>query len=345
MTDDVAQTPELARGRQGWTWWQRAMFRFAFLFWGRFCLRSGILSQVFWWIPGLERWVLRWPEYAINWPTDVLGSYFTTHVFHLTGEAATRHPSGSGDTAQDWVDMLALLVCAVAGSLLWTAISEWRGRRKEYRTLYAWLRLAIRLVLASILLGYGFSKIFDLQFPPPAAGVLQEPYGQSSPMGLLWTFMGFSTPYVIFAGLAEAIPGVLLLFRRTATLGALAACAVLLNVLNFCYDVPVKLYSTLYLLMALFLLLPDAGPMWRFFVLRRDSRIAGVSLLPAEPPGFRIAAYVLQLLVVGHMLYASVNGGYTMWRKRGAPTAISAQAGGMNGTGIDGSWIVDSSSG
>jgi len=48
--------------------------------------------------------------------------------------------------------------------------------------------------------------------------------------------------------------GMLLLFRRTVTLGAIASAAALLNIvlLNFCYDVPVKLYSAHLLLMALF---------------------------------------------------------------------------------------------
>ncbi len=255
--------------------------------------------------------MFRWPEYVVNWPTDVLDSYFTTHIFHLTGEAATRHPSGSGDTAQDWVDMLALAGLRGCGFAGVDGDLRVAGTPKRVPD-------ALCVVAAGDAAGFGqhsvglwLLEVFDLQFPPPTAGVLLEPYGQSSPMGLLWTFMGFSAPYVIFAGVAEAIAGVLLLFRRTSTLGALAACTVLLNIvmLNFCYDVPVKLYSTVYLLMALFLLVPDVAPMWRFFVLRRDSRIAGVSLLPAEPPGLRIAAYVLQLLVVGHILYASVNGG------------------------------------
>jgi hypothetical protein len=46
------------------------------------------------------------------------------------------------------------------------------------------------------------------------------------------------------------------------------AVAVMLNValLNFCYDVPVKLYSSLYVLMALFLLLPDVPALFQFFL-------------------------------------------------------------------------------
>ena len=67
-------------------------------------------------------------------------------------------------------------------------------------------------------------------------------------MGALWWFMGASIPYIIFAGAAEVLGGLLLVLRRTAALGALVAFAVMVNVmmLNYCYDAPVKLYSTIW---------------------------------------------------------------------------------------------------
>jgi hypothetical protein len=77
-------------------------------------------------------------------------------------------------------------------------------------------------------------------------------------MGLLWTFMGHSSAYLAFTGAAEALAGALVLFRRTALLGALLSVAVLAHVvaLNFCFDVPVKIFSAHLLAMALFLVLP-----------------------------------------------------------------------------------------
>ena len=65
-------------------------------------------------------------------------------------------------------------------------------------------------------------------------------------MGLLWTFMGASAPYQMLAGLAEVTCGMLLFWRRSRLLGALLAIGVMGNVvaLNYCYDVPVKLFST-----------------------------------------------------------------------------------------------------
>lgn len=70
--------------------------------------------------------------------------------------------------------------------------------------------------------------------------------------------MGYSRTYTIFAGAGEVIGGVLLFFRRTTTLGALILCGVLANVvaLNFSYGIPVKIFSSLLLLLAYFWSLP-----------------------------------------------------------------------------------------
>jgi hypothetical protein len=86
-----------------------------------------------------------------------------------------------------------------------------------------------------------------------------ETYGESSPFAIAWTFMGSSTAYAVISGAAETLGGALLLFRRTTTLGAMLVGAVMSNVvlLNFCYDVPVKIHSSHLLLMAAFLLWPD----------------------------------------------------------------------------------------
>ena len=71
-------------------------------------------------------------------------------------------------------------------------------------------------------------------------------------MGVLWSFMGASVPYIIFSGACEVAGGLLVLFRRTTTFGALVNITVMANVvaLNFFYGVPVKLYSANILLMA-----------------------------------------------------------------------------------------------
>jgi hypothetical protein len=99
-------------------------------------------------------------------------------------------------------------------------------------------------------------------------------------MGLLWTFMGASEGYNLFTGMGELVGGLLLTTRRTTLLGALVAFGVMSHVvaLNFCYDVPVKLYSAHLLLMAVFLLVPDLGRLADLLLLNRP--VAAAPLRP-----------------------------------------------------------------
>jgi hypothetical protein len=129
----------------------------------------------------------------------------------------------------------------------------------------------LRYYLAFTLVGYGFAKVFKTQFPFPSTYRLYQTYGDSSPMGLLWTFMGYSTVYNIFTGLGEVIGGFLLFFKRTRLVGALIGIAVMSHVviLNFAYDVPVKLFSSHLLVFTIFIILPDVKRLLHFFLLNK----------------------------------------------------------------------------
>lgn len=236
------------------------------------------------------------------------------HVFHLSGAVTQYHPTGSGDTTLDYIRVFCYAVLAALGAVIWSILD-----RKERRSqiLYPWIRLIVRFYLASILLFYGFSKVLPLQFPAPDFTRLSETFGEASPMGLLWAFMGASPPYEIFSGLAEVIPGLLLLFRRTTTVGALIAAAVITNIvaLNFCFDVPVKLFSSHLLLMALFLLIADTVPLWRFFILRRFAHLQSICIPRLEHRALRTTAIVLQILVIGSILYSATSPNYARYKK------------------------------
>jgi ABC-type cobalt transport system substrate-binding protein len=118
-------------------------------------------------------------------------------------------------------------------------------------------------------------------------------------MGLLWTFMGASLAYNVFTGIAEMLGGALLTMRRTTLLGALISAGVMANIvmLNFSYDVPVKLYSSHLLAMAIFLALPDARRLFDFFVRNRPVEPARVEAVFDSRRGHR-AALVLRTLFV-----------------------------------------------
>ena len=174
----------------------------------------------------------------------------------LFGAGPSATFTGSGDTSWSWTQLVLLLGLSLAAALVWTI---WDRRTNDPR-LARFLHTYVRFALGYVMLVYGTSKVIPNQFPAPSLDRLIQPFGNASPMGILWTFMGASVPYVIFTGLGEMLGGLLLTMRRTALIGALVSAGVMTQVavLNFCYDVPVKIYSTLLLFEALVIIAYDA---------------------------------------------------------------------------------------
>jgi hypothetical protein len=187
---------------------------------------------------------------------------------HIFGVTITVRPNGSGDTTYNYVQVFCFFVLAVIGAGLWSLLDR---RRPSYPRLYHWLTVYVRFYLASTMIVYGAVKVIKSQFPDPSLDRLVQPFGDASPMGLLWTFMGASASYNVFSGAGEMLGGLLLTTRRTTLLGALVSIGVMGNVvlLNFSYDVPVKLFSLHLLGMAVFLCLPDLRRLASFLVLNR----------------------------------------------------------------------------
>ena len=290
-----------ASGRQ-WSFAALIGFRLAFCYWLLYCLPGPIIEA----LPG--GFYLARP-YLTLWHR--ITPWVAQHVFHLSGMRVTYFLTGSGDTTLDYVQNFLFAVIAILATLVWSLLDR---RRKEYGTLYVWLRILVRFTLALILFGYGLSKVIPSQFRPPSAAWLMETYGESSPMHLLWAFMGASMPYTIFSGVAETTAALLLLFRRTALLGALVAAGVLLNIvmLNFCYDVPVKIYSTNLLLMAVFLLLPDASRLANVFLLNRASPPAELSRPQWPRQWMRITARIVWPVLV---VFFVAMGTWAHWKR------------------------------
>jgi hypothetical protein len=229
----------------------------------------------------------------------------------------TIQQTGSGDTMRAYVGCLCAAVisglCAVMWSGLVPVLSLRKPAWKADAALGGLVRILVRFFLIDMLFGYGFAKIFAMQFPAPDSYRFNQHLGDMSPMGLLWTFMGYSTPFQIFTGAVEVLGGLLLVSRRTTFLGALVTATAMAHVLalNLCFDVPVKLYSFHYLLMAVFLAAPDLPRLAKVIVLGRalDAR-------PFQPlfqkVAFERSAIVIRTLLVAGMLYAQIKSGSRM---------------------------------
>lgn len=265
-------------------------FRFAFIYFVLYGV-PGVMAD----LPGIS-WLGE--KYLALW--NPLVAAVGDLLFGL--DVPDRVPNGSGDQLAFYVEIACLVVVAGIGTIVWSIADR---RRLAYPALAEWLRIYLRYLLAFTMLLYGLVKVFKSQFPEPSPGRLLVPIGQTSPMGLFWTFMGQSTAYTVFAGLAEVVGGLLLLVRRTTPLGALMLIGVLghVVVLNFSYDVPVKLFSTHLLLIAAFLLAPDARRMIDFLVLNRPTRPAALGAPPVPDRWRRPLAIVKWVVVSAIVLY------------------------------------------
>jgi hypothetical protein len=283
-----------------WSPASRFGFRIAFLYFFCFIFLSGngTLFGVF---PVVGGWI----QSKLNWPFNHLSEFTGQHLFHLTGIAAHWHPSESGDTTMNWIQNGLFLTFALAGGIVWTFIALLRNNpRTEYRTLDSWLRFLLRLTCAMFMVGYGLAKVFPLQMPPPSIAVLNEPVGNLSPMTFLWNLIGLSPVYEIICGSAELLGGILLLYRRTALAGALFSAFVMANVVfyNFCYDVPVKIFAINLLLGCIFLALPDALSLCRFFWSHKPAAPTATWVPPATRRAGRIAILVTEIVFAAAFL-------------------------------------------
>jgi hypothetical protein len=138
----------------------------------------------------------------------------------------------------------------------------------------------VRLFLGITFLVYGAIKLRGGQFV--YADFRIDSRTTDGPT-LVWCFFGYSPVYGRLVGLAECVPGLLLLFSRTRTLGAACLLPVTLNitVLDFCFRFTwVKYFSLVLTGLCLLLLAADYRKLWH--LLREDRHPQPAA--PAEDP-------------------------------------------------------------
>jgi len=297
MPDDSVETPSLSGPSIGWTPLCRLAFRF------------GLIYLV------LDTFVPRavWVRVVVPFGASI-------------GVRVDIYSPASGDTTFDYVRLLLLIGLVCIGTGVWSAIER---RKTPSPWLAEWGLVLLRYRLAFALAGYGWIKVWGRQFGDHGLAKMMLPFGDGSPMGLAWRFMGHSVVYQGFAGGLELLAAMLLLGRRTTTLGAALACVVMANVvlMNFCFDIPVKLFSCELLTFSLILVALDARRVLDVFVFQRATRAHEF------PPHFddqriELGRKILKgVLVVGY-LAGPVFGLIINWGRAGS-TAAHAQLRGI----------------
>ena len=294
-----------------WPWAARVGFRFGVVYTVLFCVMIG--QVVFALVAALDKWL---PDTAPMWPLQQAApvlEWVGRKVFGV--EAVFQQNSGSGDQSAIWVMVFCIAVVAAVVTLVWSVLDR---RRPAYPRLAAWFVTGLRLCLAGQMLFYGIAKAIPSQMPPPSLSTLLLPYGQLTPMSVLWLQVGSSPVYEILLGIAELTGGLLLLLPRTATLGAMLSVVSMAQVfvLNMTFDVPVKILSFHLLVFSLVLLAPQARRFADFFLLARRTEPA------VQPPLFttvranRYATWVQA--AIGVWLVAGISWvGWDSWQEFG----------------------------
>ncbi|KLT67584.1 hypothetical protein [Pedobacter sp. BMA] len=255
----------------GWTVTEKGFFRFFFIY---FILQSLPLSVDFFHI-----------VFGFNWFHIRYGD-----IFNISRLSAKFIPG-----ADSFLNWIILAIFSAAGAFLW---SKQKKENYNYNELYYWLRAIVRYRLAIGIIGYGFLKFFPMQAPFPSISNLNTAYGDFSEWKIFSMSLGIVPGYESFLGGVEIVAGLLLLFRKTASIGAIIILIFTGNVFisNLGYGGGEYVYASYLISFAVFVLWFDAQRIYRLISLE----------LPTQPnlyqPAFRPAMKSLRLVAKAFVL-------------------------------------------
>lgn len=200
--------------------------------------------------------------YDINLFKSLFGGGFSfQNLFQLATFRTSFVPESLyvGNNLSAYYNWLIALIIAIIGAVIWGNLAKEKSKT-EYVNLYYWLKVALRYRLALAIIFTGIIKLVPIQIPEPTLSDLHSQYGDF----LLWkiyylTNAVASALYVPTLGVLEIVGGLLLLNRRTTTIGAGLLIAILTNIVivNYVYEIGEQVYSSFLLLLAFAIILSD----------------------------------------------------------------------------------------
>ena len=199
---------------------------------------------------------------------DLLSINWTQLAFNDIFNIAHYAPAFSHQT-QTYTDWLIIFIVSIVGGLLWQAVSK--DRPKTGDVLYYWIRTIARYRLAIAVIGYGFIKFFPIQAPYPSLSNLNTHYGDFTRWKLFSLSLGIVPGYQSFLGSVEILAGLLLIYRRTASMGAFIVILFTGNVFmsNLAYEGGEQVYSLYLIVLAVFVLSYDLPRLTNLLIFQR----------------------------------------------------------------------------
>lgn len=165
------------------------------------------------------------------------------------------------------------------------------------------------------MLSFGLAKLIPNQMPGPGLAQLLQPYGEFSPMSVLWLQVGSAPAYEMALGAVEVVAGLLLFVPRTAILGAIVSLAGTAQILllNMAFDVPEKLLSAHLLMISLVLLAPHLRRLFDVFVRHRACAPLTSPALFTDARRNRIATW-LQVALAVWVTLSGIQDNWRVWQ-------------------------------
>jgi len=227
---------------------------------------------------------------------DTIIPWVGIHLFQIDYPITSPTFGNHSDSTFIYIQYFVTLVVAFVVAIIWSLFDK---KRLNYVKLYYGLTVLIRYYLAANLFAFALEKFFKTQFGDLNFYQLTQPLGDMTPMSFAYAFFGYSYPYNIFMGVAESV-ALLLLFRRTTPFGALLTAAAMANVVavNISYDIHAKVYASMMLVMALFLLLPYIQRIFKFFFTGEAVALPIQQGLVFQKPWKNRALLILKILII-----------------------------------------------
>lgn len=235
-------------------------------------------------------------EFVFGKLIDVTASTF----FGLKLSSTAVH----SDSASMYVLVLLLFFLSLLLSLAFSLI---KNREKYLALLLPTIYLICTYYLVLLLIKYGLDKVFKTQFYLPEPNTLYTPLGQVDKDLLYWTSMGTSRLYNMFTGMVELMAALLLLFNRTRMAGSFLAAAALLQIvmINFGFDISVKIYSLFLFFMACYVLVPYMRRLYRAFFTNKEITATSPAVKPVPRRRVFINVFI-QCIIAGLLFFEAV---------------------------------------
>lgn len=200
-----------------------------------------------------------------------------------------------------------IAITSLIVSSLWIIIDLYRNLNYESK-LKSLAQTVIRYHVAFLMMSYGVTKIFLIQFGTMDIDTMESTIGDQSPMGFMWSFMSFSKTVNFFTGWMEFMGAVMLFFRKTTFLGALLLLVTLTSVviMDIGYDVSVTLYAIQIFLLVVVLLSSQFKRLFSFIVLNKTTTANTYDYL-FKNTRYRKVALVLKPIIITVYCYFLAN--------------------------------------